>query len=148
MASRMLALLISTLLVVSATAATVSWSVPRYGSTLPAQTVAVGEAVDFSGGSSSHDLWLVTGTACSTVGGTELQAATTNLAYVWTPNATGTFYFMCSVGTHCSSGQKVTITVGAAAVSPSPTSGGSAAWPAQVLAFLPLVAVLFHGLLR
>jgi len=57
--------------------------------------------------------------ACAKTDGTMEAPDATSGTWSWTPDAAGTFYFICEVGSHCSSsGQKVAVTVSAAASDP------------------------------
>ena len=61
--------------------------------------------------SSMHNVQLISSaafTSCDFSGGDLLASSS---PFTWTPNAEGDYYFGCSVGSHCSSGMKVKITV-------------------------------------
>ena len=57
--------------------------------------------------------------ACATSGGTMLASTGVN-TYSHTFTTVGTFYFICTVGSHCNQGQKIAITVTAGAFPPPP----------------------------
>ena len=88
-------------------------------------TATVGDTVTFTWTESAkyHNIYKNANQAdydaCAKTGGTMEAADATSGTWAWTPDAAGTFYFICEVGSHCSSsGQKVAVTVSAAAEDP------------------------------
>merc|ERR1719460_1900049 len=87
-------------------------------------SVAVGDKLSFRY-SNYHNLYLMASKAayesCDFSGGVELGSTTRGGGSESTPNlyeavvsAAGTYYLACQVGSHCSQGQKITVTVAAA----------------------------------
>ena len=77
------------------------------------ESASVGDSVVFTW-SSFHNVYMFADedafNACDFAGATELAPADVN-TYTFEVTDTGSFYFGCSVGTHCSLGQKLALTV-------------------------------------
>ncbi|KAF5482193.1 hypothetical protein F2P56_002782 [Juglans regia] len=104
------------------------WTVPPsngasfYSSWASGLNFSVGDTLVFNFQTGVHDVATVSKAAfdsCDT--GTTLSLLTTGPATIEL-NATGDNYFICTVGQHCSAGQKLSINVKAASGSPSPSS--------------------------
>lgn len=102
---------------------TVRWVVPANGASY-AETVPVGGSLTFTW-TSTHDLWEVPSSACpatfaNSTGITQLAARSSGGSKVVDFPTAGTRYFACSVSTHCSEGQHITVKVGSASPAPAP----------------------------
>ncbi|CAH1426500.1 unnamed protein product [Lactuca virosa] len=102
------------------------WNIPpngpsAYTTWASGQTFSVGDVLLFNFTTGFHNVAEVSQAAyapCTTAN--PISIATTGPARV-TLNAPGTHYYICTVGTHCQIGQKLTINVSAASTTPAPT---------------------------
>ncbi|KAG2718782.1 hypothetical protein I3843_03G228800 [Carya illinoinensis] len=102
------------------------WNVPSattfYSSWASNLNFSVGDTLVFNFATGAHDVATVNKDAfdnCAKSNPLSLQTAgPANL----TLSSTGDHYFICTIASHCSSGQKLTVNVKAASGSPSPTS--------------------------
>ncbi|CAH1426502.1 unnamed protein product [Lactuca virosa] len=102
------------------------WNIPpngpsAYTTWASTQTFRVGDVLLFNFTTGFHNVAEVSQAAyapCTTAN--PISIATTGPARV-TLNAPGTHYYICTVGTHCQIGQKLTINVSAASATPAPT---------------------------
>nr|KAJ0200498.1 hypothetical protein LSAT_V11C600315600 [Lactuca sativa] len=103
------------------------WNIPpngpsAYTTWASTQTFRVGDVLLFNFITGFHNVVEVPKAAygpCTTAN--TISIATTGPARV-TLNAPGTHYYICTVGTHCQIGQKLTINVSAISTTPSPTA--------------------------
>ncbi|CAH1452549.1 unnamed protein product [Lactuca virosa] len=103
------------------------WNIPpngpsAYTTWASTQTFRVGDVLLFNFITGFHNVAEVPKAAygpCTT--SNTISIATTGPARV-TLNAPGTHYYICTVGTHCQNGQKLTINVSAISTTPSPTA--------------------------
>ncbi|OWM65926.1 umecyanin-like [Punica granatum] len=119
---------------------TVAWRIPPNGAAAytnwsSSYTFQVEDVLVFNFATGQHDVAHVTqANYNSCEDDSPIQLLTTGPAN-FTLNATGTYYFICTIGDHCESGQKVTVTVGSSSGSPSPTAspppGNSTTTPSQ-----------------
>ena len=116
------------LLVGSAKAAEVSltWKVSMNPQT---KTVSQGDTVVFTWGG-THNVYESASKSdfdsCAKSGGTEVGAQASGGSYSKVFDTPGTFYYICTVGSHCNSGQKMAITVTeGVATSPPPSPAPS-----------------------
>ncbi|KAI3790286.1 hypothetical protein L2E82_03222 [Cichorium intybus] len=101
------------------------WTIPpagpsAYTTWASAQTFSVGDVLLFNFTSGFHNVAEVSQAAygpCTT--SNPISIVTNGPARV-TLNAPGTHYFICTVGTHCQIGQKLTINVSAGSATPAP----------------------------
>lgn len=123
MVREVLALLLLDIRLSASEIATVNWAVP----TLPSSvSVNVGDSVTFSW-VSTHDVYVSASKsdfdACTLTGGTAASGVTNGGTHAITYSTAGTYYYICTVGSHCTDGQKLTVIVtspGPPAASPSP----------------------------
>ncbi|CAH1426501.1 unnamed protein product [Lactuca virosa] len=102
------------------------WNIPpngpsAYTTWASTQTFSVGDVLLFNFTTGFHNVAEVSQVAygpCTTTN--PISIATTGPARV-TLNAPGTHYYVCTVGTHCQIGQKLTINVSDASATPAPT---------------------------
>ncbi|CAH1426503.1 unnamed protein product [Lactuca virosa] len=102
------------------------WNIPpngpsAYTNWASRQTFRVGDVLLFNFTTGFHNVAEVAQAAyapCTTAN--PISIATTGPARV-TLNAPGTHYYICTVGTHCQIGQKLTINVSAASATPAPS---------------------------
>ena len=77
------------------------------------ESASVGDSIVFTW-TSFHNVYMFADeaafNACDFAGATELAPADVN-TYTFEVTDTGTFYFGCSVGSHCNAGQKLALTV-------------------------------------
>jgi len=73
-------------------------------------TVAVGDTVTFSW-RGFHGVAEIDSEDCPVSFDNILAPETSSGEYEWTATEPGTYYLACQVGSHCSSGQKIKITV-------------------------------------
>ncbi|TKY54837.1 Stellacyanin protein [Spatholobus suberectus] len=101
------------------------WTIPSGGASAYAtwaanQTFTLGDTLVFNFATGQHDVAKVTKSAYDACnGGSTLFTLTTGPASV-TLNETGEQYYICTIGTHCSLGQKLAINVSRASATPSP----------------------------
>ncbi|KAL7600298.1 cucumber peeling cupredoxin-like [Lactuca sativa] len=101
------------------------WNIPpngpsAYTTWASTQTFRVGDVLLFNFTTGFHNVAEVSQVAygpCTTTN--PISIATTGPARV-TLNAPGTHYYVCTVGTHCQIGQKLTINVSAGSTTPAP----------------------------
>ncbi|KAL7600304.1 cucumber peeling cupredoxin [Lactuca sativa] len=102
------------------------WNIPpngpsAYTTWASGQTFSVGDVLLFNFTTGFHNVAEVSQAAygpCTTTN--PISIATNGPARV-TLNAPGTHYYICTVGTHCQIGQKLTINVSAVSTTPAPT---------------------------
>ncbi|KAL7600301.1 cucumber peeling cupredoxin [Lactuca sativa] len=102
------------------------WNIPpngpsAYTTWASGQTFSVGDVLLFNFTTGFHNVAEVAQAAyapCTTAN--PISIATNGPARV-TLNAPGTHYYICTVGTHCQIGQKLTINVSAASATPAPS---------------------------
>ncbi|GMH04538.1 hypothetical protein Nepgr_006378 [Nepenthes gracilis] len=111
---------------------TTGWTVPSsssfYSSWASSQTFKVGDFLEFDFSTGVHTVAKVTQAAydaCNT--GTTISVTTTGPANV-TIDSAGTHYYICTVGQHCSLGQKLAVTA-TTTTSASPAPQPAAATP-------------------
>jgi len=99
----------------SAATQNIAWAVGMASNTM---TAATGDNLVFSW-SGSHNVYLMASetayTGCSFTGATLLSSSSPTTYTI--PAGAGPFYFACSVGSHCSAGQKIAVSIPA----PTPT---------------------------
>ncbi|KAK2632629.1 hypothetical protein EUGRSUZ_L01304 [Eucalyptus grandis] len=125
------------------------WVVPpggpiAYSTWAGNQTFVVGDTLVFTFTTGAHDVAEVTKAAydgCSSTSPISLQ--TTGPASIRL-NQSGEHFYICTIGSHCSLGQKLAINV--AATTPSPTGSTTPPTPGNSAASLS-VAGLFSGML-
>lgn len=103
------------------------WNIPpngpsAYTTWASTQTFRVGDVLLFNFITGFHNVVEVPQAAYgSCTAANPISISTTGPARV-TLNAPGTHYYICTVGTHCQIGQKLTINVSATSATPSPTA--------------------------
>jgi len=105
----------------------IDWKIPMDPQTL---TVAAGSTVTFTW-SSTHNVYEVSDATAfddCDKSGTELASELVQIVDVAAPDTPKTRYFVCTVGMHCVSGQKIAITW-AAAPTPAPVASTAAPTP-------------------
>jgi plastocyanin len=76
------------------------------------RSVQCGSRLQFNWNSGFHDVYLATGTGCTTTGGTTLAALGSSGSYTWTARSNGQFNLICSYSSHCQFGNmQVLVTV-------------------------------------
>ena len=102
---------------------TIDWIIPMSPQTL---TISVGDSVRFEW-MSTHNVYLSASESdfsnCVTTGGTELSRIRSDGFFETVLVEIGTYYYICSYGSHCDRGQKIAVTVEATAdpVTPVPS---------------------------
>ena len=101
-------------------AVALNWMIPMSPQTM---TATIGDTVTFSW-VGYHDVYesasVADYDACDTTGGVLLAPGSSGGYHSEMFSHFGTFYFICTIGTHCMSGQKIAITVQAASASSPP----------------------------
>ncbi|KAL4589787.1 hypothetical protein LXL04_002697 [Taraxacum kok-saghyz] len=110
------------------------WTIPPTGASAyttwaSGQTFSVGDVLLFNFTTGFHNVAEVSQAAygpCTTAN--PISIVTTGPARL-TLNAPGTHYYVCTVGTHCQIGQKLTINVSAASATPAPAPAATTPVP-------------------
>ncbi|CAK8563433.1 unnamed protein product [Lathyrus sativus] len=112
------------------------WTIPNNGASFyvnwaSKNTFTVGDTLVFNFPTGQHDVAKVTKSNFDGCNGANTLSMLTNGPATVTLNETGQQYFICTFGTHCSMGQKVSINVVKASTSPVAAPKPSASPPKQ-----------------
>jgi len=94
-----------------------------YSTWASGKTFAVGDKLVFKYAVGSHDTLVVNKAAYDSCLITNPLSSHTSGNDTITLDSTGTTYYICGIGSHCSSGMKLAVTVGAASPQSPPTIG-------------------------
>lgn len=103
------------------------WIVPPGGAAFytawaAMETFTVGDILEFNFATGNHDVAKVTKTAFDNCNSNSPISLVTNGPANITLNSTGEHFFICTIGQHCSNGQKLAINVSASTATPPPAS--------------------------
>lgn len=109
------------------------WTVPSNGSVAyqnwaAGETFLVGDVLEFEFTTGAHDVAKVTKTAFDACNSTNPISHKTTGPANFTLDTSGEHYFICTVGTHCSLGQKLAVNVSAARAETEFIVGDSLGW--------------------
>ncbi|KAB1199397.1 Blue copper protein [Morella rubra] len=102
------------------------WAIPSdsnfYASWASEHTFSVGDSLVFNFDSGSHDVATVTQSSFESCDTSNSVTVSSSGPFTFVLNSTGKYYFICTFPMHCSSGQKLAISVKASSGSPPKSS--------------------------
>lgn len=103
------------------------WTIPQsaqvYSNWAAGQTYAVGDTLTFNFQTGAHDVTKVSKSAYeSCTKSNPLSAPISTGPAKVTLDTAGEHYFICTVGSHCSAGQKLAVNVGSSSSTPTPST--------------------------
>merc|ERR1711907_181492 len=126
---------------------TVDWNAGFSSPAARAKSVTAGKHIVFSW-TGTHNVYKMADKAafdaCNFAGSTQVGGATSPVTYNTSPSATGHIYFACKVGSHCSNGQKLDLTLTAASGSASGSHPASSHAMGLCSIMALAVASVFH----